>query len=62
MPVEMIKVISSNLSHIGYEPAEKMIYVTFKNGGKTWKYGLARSASMISTRRRMAWAAISTIL
>lgn len=41
MPVEMKKVLSSNLTHIGYDTAEKMVHVTFKNNGKTWKYGPA---------------------
>lgn len=38
MSVEMIKVKSSNLSHIGFDPDAKEIHVTFENGGKTWKY------------------------
>lgn len=38
MSVEMIKVKSSNLSHIGYHAEAKEIHVTFVNGGKTWKY------------------------
>lgn len=37
MPVEMVKVKSSNLSHIGYSSEAKEIHVTF-NSGKTWKY------------------------
>lgn len=35
---DMLPVTSSNVSHIGYDPASRELHITFKSGG-TYSYG-----------------------